>query len=126
MLSQRAAYLGAELLDAFVIFLVIGDFLADGETLKESFQILRNQLLTGVAQSAGRVAVRLDHQSVETEIHRPLGQFLKTLPGASHVARVGEEREHRVTGAQIHGHLPARQVPVRNLLRGGEPAMDDT
>ena len=40
---------------------------------------------------------------------------------------VGSDTEvQRVTGAQIHGHLPARQVPVRNLLRGGEPAMDDT
>ncbi len=69
--SSMTSILGAELLDAFVIFLVIGDFLADGETSQGEFSDLRNQLLTGVAQSAGRVAVRIDHQSVETEYSSP-------------------------------------------------------
>ena len=66
----------------------------------------------------------LDHKAVQAKVHCPLGQFLKILPGASHVARIGEERDLGIPGAELHGDLPSGEIAVRDLLGRGEAAMD--
>ena len=70
--------------------------------------------------------MRLDHESVKSEVESPLGELQEVFPVAGHVARVCEEREFRVAGPKLDGYLPARIVAIEYLLRGGESAVDDS
>ena len=116
---------GTELVDPHAVFLVTGVLLADEEALDERPEVRRDELLLRVGQGGGRVAVRLDHEALEAQVHRPLGQLLQVLPVSAHVGRVGEDGEVRIAGAQFDGDLPARRIAVGLAVDRGEAAVDD-
>ena len=116
---------GTKLVDALAIFFVTGVLLADEETFDERLEIRRDELLLRVGQGGGRMAVRLDHEALETQVHRPLGEFLQVFPVSTHVGRVGKDGKVRIAGAQFNGDLPARGIAVRLAVDRGETAVDD-
>ena len=66
----------------------------------------------------------LDHEPVQPQVESPLGEFSDVGPCAAHVARVGEEGELRIPGAQFDRKAPAGIVAILDLLAGGEAAVD--
>jgi len=69
--------------------------------------------------------VGLDHEALQAQVHRLLGEFQEVFPVTAHVGRIGKEREVRITGPQFDGDLPARGVAVLRTFRRGETAVDD-
>ena len=59
-------YLGPELMDVFLVFRTVGVVLPDHEVTQHRAEVLGGQLLFCIAEGTGRVAVRLNHQPVET------------------------------------------------------------
>ena len=118
--------LGTELIDVLLVFRAVRIALTDNEMRDELAEILRGQLLLGVAQGAGRVAVGLQHKAVKTEVKSPLGNLLEIFAVSSHVARIGEERHIGETGPELDGNLPARGIAVSHLVRCRESPVNYT
>ena len=116
----QQVYPGAKGVDSLLVGLVVGAVVPDDQALQKLLQRGGGELLLGVAQGAGRVAVALYHEPVQTQVHGPLGKFLQVLAVPRHVGRVGEEGQLRVTGTQFDGDLPARVVAVGDGGRGGK------
>ena len=117
-------YLRAKLVHVFLEIKAVSLFVAHLYLLEQVSQALGGELLPGVALCAGRIAVGLYHQPVQTKVKRTLGQFQKVFAAACHMTRVCEEGQLRVAGAQLDGKTPARVIAVGNLLVGGETAVD--
>ena len=56
------------------------------------------------------------HKTVETQVHRPLRDFIDILAAACHVGRVAEERQIRIAAAELDGKFPLRFVAVLDFV----------
>ena len=117
--------LGAQLFDSFLVGLAVRGIVPDRQAFQHRLQGGRGQLLLRIAERDRRIAVGLDHQAVQPEVHRPLGQLLQILPVTGHMAWISEKRQFRIAGAEFDGDAPSRIIAVGDRRRRGKTAVDD-
>ena len=71
-----------------------------------------------------RVAVRLDNQAVEAQVHRLLAKRGDQLALTADMAGVAEDRQIRHTTAQLDRDVPQRQVAVDFLVVRAESSVN--
>ena len=96
----------------------------DDQEIQDVVEHVGRDLLSGVAPCAVRVAVRLDNQAVETQVHRLLAKGSDQLALASDVAGIAENRQVGHAAAQLDRDVPQRQVAVDLLVVRAETAVD--
>ena len=72
--------LRTELVDALAVILVHGVLLTDLQAFQQGEQVRWCELLLRIGKGHGRVAVGLDHEALQAQVHRLLGQFQQIFP----------------------------------------------
>ena len=98
--------------------------LADNQEVEDVCQHVGGYLLCGVTPGAVGVAVALDDESVEAQVHCLLAEGGDEFAFAADVAGVAEDGQVGDASAQLDGDVPLRQVAVYLLVVGGEAAVD--
>ena len=83
---------------------------ADDEEVEDIVQYVGRHLLRGVAPGLVGVAVALDDEAVEAQVHGLLAQRGDELALAADVARVADDGQVGDAAAQFDGDVPLRQV----------------
>ena len=101
-------------------------FLADDQQVEDVIQHIRGDLLGCIAPGTVRVAVALDNQSVEAQIHSLLAEWSNQFALSTYVAGVTDNRKVGNSAAQLNGDMPLGQVTVELFVIAAESAMDGT
>ena len=79
-----------------------------------------------IAPGTIRVAVTLDNQSVEAQIHSLLAEWSYQFALSTYMAGVADDGQVRDASAQFNGDMPLGQVTVELLVIAAESAVDGT
>ena len=126
-LGKQVHQLVVELID---LLTQLGDALrlrvliADDEQREDVVEHIGRHLLLGVAPGLIGIAVALDDQTVEAEVHRLLTERRNEFATAADMRGIADDRQLGDATAQLDGNLPHRGVAVDLLLVAGEAAMD--
>ena len=101
-------------------------FLADDQQVEDVIQHIRGDLLGCIAPGTVRVAVALDNQSVETQIHSLLAEWSNQFALSTYVAGVTDNRKVGNSAAQLNGDMPLGQVTVELFVIAAKSAVDGT
>ena len=97
---------------------------ADDEEAEDVAEHVGGHLLGGIAPCSVGVAVALDDEAVEAQVHGLLAEWCHEIALAADVAGVAEDGKPGDAAAQLDGDVPLRQVAVDLLVVGGEAAVD--
>ena len=102
---------GAQVVDVFAIVggLAVG-VAHDDLFAQEDPQVVRPELLFGIAERHLGLAVRFDHQAFQAQVHGALAEFDQILAVAAHMGRVGEEG--------LYGCLPEGTTEFEGDMEG--------
>ena len=87
-------------------------FLADDQQVEDIIQHIRGDLLGCIAPGTVRVAVALDNQTVEAQIHSLLAEWGNQFAFSTDVAGVTDNGKIWNPAAQFDGNMPLREVAV--------------
>ena len=99
-------------------------FIADDEQREDVVKHLRCHLLLGIAPCLVGIAVALDDESVEAQVHSLLAQGSYQFTLATNVRGVADDGKIRNATMQLDGNLPHGGIAINFLLKTREATMD--